>query len=185
MHSFLFTSSSISTESHLRNSSVIFLNYCADKSIKIISYTYNIFLCKFTIHFAVVQLPSHVRLYAAPWAAAHQVSLSLTISPSLPKFIYFESVMPSNHLILCHPLLLLSLIFLIIRVFSNESTVCIRWPKYWSFSFSISPSKEYSGLISFKIDWFDLFTFQGTLKHLLQHHSLKAPILWHSAIFIA
>ena len=105
-------------------------------------------------------------------------------SPS-PRVCPIESVMPSNHLILCHPLLLLSLIFLIIRVFSNESTVCIRWPKYWSFSFSISSSKEYSGLISFKIDWFDLFAFQGTLKHLLQHHSLKAPILWHSAIFIA
>ena len=182
MHSFLYTSSSISTESHPRNSTVIFLNYCADKSIKIIIYTSHICICKFTIYFAVVQSPSRVWLYATPWTAAHQSSLSLTISPSLPKFIYFESVMPSNHLILCHPLLL-PLIFPSIRVFSNESTVCIRWPKYWSFSFSISPSKEYSGLISFKIGL--ISAFQGTLKHLLQHHSLKAPILWHSAVFIA
>ena len=114
-------------------------------------------ICKFTIYFAVVQSPSRVRLYATPWTAAHQSSLSLTISPSLPKFIYFESVMPSNHLILCHPLLL-PLIFPSIRVFSNESTVCIRWPKYWSFSFSISPSKEYSGLISFKIGLISLLS---------------------------
>ena len=157
MHSFLYTSSSISTESHPRNSTVIFLNYCADKSIKIIIYTSHICICKFTIYFAVVQSPSRVRLYATPWTAAHQSSLSLTISPSLPKFIYFESVMPSNHLILCHPLLL-PLIFPSIRVFSNESTVCIRWPKYWSFSFSISPSKEYSGLISFKIGLISLLS---------------------------
>ena len=109
--------------------------------------------------------------------------LSLTFSQSLPKFMSLESVMPSNHLILCHPLLLLPSVLPSIRVFSNESTVCIRWPKYWSFSFSISPSKEYSGLISFKIDWFDLFAVQGTLKSLLQHHSSKASILQPSVFF--
>ena len=195
MHSFLYTSSSISTESHPRNSTVIFLNYCADKSIKIIIYTSHICICKFTIYFAVVQSPSRVWLYATPWTAAHQSSLSLTISPSLPKFIYFESVMPSNHLILCHPLLL-PLIFPSIRVFSNESTVCIRWPKYWSFSFKISPSNEYSGLISFRMDWLDLLAVQGTL--LLQimktlslsfsHALFRFPYVWnrnnHSFCFI-
>ena len=119
-----------------------------------------------------------------PWTAAHQASLSLTISPSLPKFMSIASVMPSNHLILCHPLLLLPLIFPSIRVFSNESVLHIRWPKYWSFSFNISPSNEHSGLISFRIQWFDLFAFQGTLKSLLQHHSSKASVLWHSALFM-
>ena len=109
-----------------------------------------------------------------PWTAARQASLSFTISWSLPKFMSNASVMPSNHLILCHPLLLLPSVFPSIRVFSSESALCIRWPKYWSFSFSISPSKEYSGLISFKINWFDLLTFQETLKSLLQHHSLEA-----------
>ena len=115
-----------------------------------------------------------------PWTVAHQASLSLTISQSLPKLMSIESVMLSNHLILCHPLLLLSSIFASIQVFSNESAVHIKWPKYWSFSFSISPSNEYSGLISFKIDWFDLLAVQGTLKSLLQHHSSKASILQHS-----
>ena len=125
----------------------------------------------------VVQLPSRVRLFATSWTAAHQPSLSLTISWSLPKFMSIESVMPSSHLILSCPLPLLPSVFPSIRLFSSESTLCIRWPKYWSFSFSISPSNEYSGLISFMIGWFDLLAVQGTLKSLLQHHSLKASIL--------
>ena len=119
----------------------------------------------------VVQLPSLVLLYATPQTAARQASLSLTTSQSLLKFMSIESVMPSNHLILCHPLLLLPSVFASIRVFSNESTLCIKWPKIWSFS--ISPSNAYSGLISFRIDQFDFLTVQGTLKSLLQHHSLK------------
>ena len=119
-----------------------------------------------------------------PWTAARQASLSFTISRSLLKLMPIESVMPTNHLILCHLLLLLPSVFPSIRVFSNESALHIRWPKYWSFSFSISPSNEYSGLISFKIDWFDLLAVQGTLKSLLQHHSSKASILWHSAFFM-
>ena len=122
----------------------------------------------------VVQLLSRVRLFATPWATARQASLSFTISRSLPKLTSIESVMPSNHLILCHPLLLLPSIFPIIRVFSNELALHIRWPKYWSFSFSISPLNEYSGLISFRMDWFGLFTVRQTLKSLLQHHSSKA-----------
>ena len=122
--------------------------------------------------------------FAIPWNAAHQVSLSITISRSLLKLISIEFVMPSNHLILRHPLLLLHSIFPTIRVFSNESVLHIKWPKFWSFSFSISPSNEYSGLISFRIDWFDLLAVQGTLKNLLQHHSLKASILWCSAFFM-
>ena len=119
-----------------------------------------------------------------PWTAAHQASLSITNSWSLLKLMSIESVMPSNHLILCRPLLLLPSIFPSIRVFLNKSVLCSRWPKYWSFSFSICPSNEYSGLISFKTDWFDLLVVQGTLKSLLQHHSSKASILWHSAFFI-
>ena len=118
-----------------------------------------------------------------PWTAAHQASLSITNSWSLLKLMSIESVMPSNHLILCRPLLLLPSIFPSITVFSNESVLHIRWPKYWSFSFSISPSKEHSVLISFGIDWFDLLAVQGTLKSLLQHHSSKASILWCSAFF--
>ena len=117
------------------------------------------------------QLLSRVRLFATPWTAACQASLSITNSGSLLKLMSIESVMPSNHLILGHPLLLLPSIFLSIRVFSNDLALRIRWPKYWSFSFSISPSNEYSGLISFRIDWFDLPVVQGTLKSLLQHHS--------------
>ena len=113
----------------------------------------------------------------------HQVSLSFTISRSLLKLMPIESVMPSNHLILCHPLLLLPSIFPSIRVFFNESALHIRWPKYWSFSFSISPSNQYSGLISFRMHWLDLLIVQGTLKSLLQHHSSKALILQHSAFF--
>ena len=119
-----------------------------------------------------------------PWTAALQASLSFTNSKSLLKLVSIESVMPSNHLILCHPLLPLPSIFLSVRVFSNESALCIRWPKYWSFSFSISPSNEYSELISFRIDWFDLLSVSGTLKSLLQHYDLKASILWCSAFFM-
>ena len=121
---------------------------------------------------------------ATPWTAARQAFLSITNLWSLPKLTSIELVMPSNHLILCGPLLLLPSIFPSIRVFSNKSALCIRWPKYWSFSFSISPSNEYSGLISFRIDWFDLLAVQGTLKSLLQHRSSKASIFWHSAFFI-
>ena len=119
-----------------------------------------------------------------PWTAACQASLSITNSWSLLKLMPIELVMPSNYLILCRPLLFLPSVFPSIRVFSNESVLRIRWPKYWSFSFSISPSNEYSGLISFRIDYFDLLAVQGTLKTLLQHHSSKASILWCSAFFI-
>ena len=112
---------------------------------------------------------SHARLFTTPWTTTHQASLSITSSWSLFKLMSIKSVMPSNHLLLCHPLLLLSSIFSSIRVFSNESALCIRWPKYWSFSFSISPSNEYSGLISFRIDWFDLLAVQEILKSLIQH----------------
>ena len=132
---------------------------------------------------SVVQLLSRARLFATPWTAAHQASLAITNSQSLPILTSIELVMPSNHLILC-PLLLLPSIFPSIRVFSNESIICISWPKDWSFSFSISPSSEQSGLISFRIDWSDLLAVQGTLKSRLQHHSSKASILWHSAFFI-
>ena len=131
-----------------------------------------------------VQSLSCVRVFATPWTAARQVSLPITNSWSLLTLMCIESVMPSNYLILCHPLLLLPSIFPSIRVFSNESVSCIRWPKYWSFSFSISPSSEYSGLISFRMDWLDLLVVQGTLKSLLQHHSSKASILRRSAFFI-
>ena len=131
-----------------------------------------------------IQSLSRVRLSAAPWNAAGQASLSITNSWSLLKLKSIESVMPSNHLILCRPLLLLPSIFPSIRVFSNESVLCIRWPKYWSFSFSISPSNEYSGLISLRTDWLDLLAVQGSLSSILQHHSLKASILWCSTFFI-
>ena len=119
-----------------------------------------------------------------PWTAACQDSLSITHSQSFLKFMSIKSVIPSNHLILCHPLLLLPSTFPSIEVFSTESVLCIRWPKYWSFNLSISPSSEYSGLISFRIDWLDLLAVQRTLKSLLQHHSSKVPILQDSAFFI-
>ena len=119
-----------------------------------------------------------------PWTAASQASLSITNSQSLLKLMFIELVMPFNNLILCHPLLLLSSIFPIIRVFSNESVLLIRWPKYWSFSLNISPSNEHSGLISFTMDWLDLLAVQGILKSVLQYHSSKASILQHSAFFI-
>ena len=125
----------------------------------------------------LVQVLSHFRLFATPQTAACQASLSITNSQSLLKLMSIESMMPSNHLILCHPLLLLPSILPSIRVFSNESVLPIRWPKYWSFSFSISPSNEYSGLISFRSDWLDLLAVQETLKSLLQYHSSKASIL--------
>ena len=131
-----------------------------------------------------VQSLSRVQLFATPWTAACQGSQSITNSWSLLKLISIESVMPSNHFILCHPLFLLPSIFLSIRVFPKESVLHIRWTKYWSFSCSISPSSEYPGLISFRMDWLDLLAVQGTLKSLLQHHSSKAWILWYSAFFI-
>ena len=134
-------------------------------------------------HFSSVQSLNHVWLFATPWTAAHQASVSITNSQSSLKLMSFELVMPTNHLILCCPLVLLPSVFPSIRVFSNESVLHIRWPKYWSFSFSIRPSSEYSGLISFRMDWLDLLAVQGTLKSLLQHHSSKASILWCSAFF--
>ena len=133
---------------------------------------------------SVVQLLSHVQLFATPWTAAHQASLSITNSWSWLRLMSIELVMPSTHLILCRPLLLLPSIFASIRVFFNQSVLHIRWPKYWSFSFSISPSNEHSWLISFRIDWFDLLAVQGTLKSLLQHQSSKVSILRCSAFFI-
>ena len=136
------------------------------------------------VDFVVVQLLSSIRLSATLWTAAHQAFLSFTISQSLAQLMLIESVMPSNHLILSRPLLLLSSIFPNNKVFSSELALCIRWPKYQSFSFTISPSNEYSLLISFRMDWFDLAAVQGTLKSLLQHHSSKASLLWCSAFFM-
>ena len=133
--------------------------------------------------FSSVQSLSHVRFFAIPWTAAHQASLSITNSRSPPKPMSIVSVIPSNHLILCHPLLLLPPIPPSTRDFSNVSTLRMRWPKYWSFSFSIIPSKEHPRLISFRVDWLDLLAVQGTLKSLLQHHSSIASILQHSAFF--
>ena len=148
------------------------------------SFLYDSFNSKgISVQFSSVQSLSRDRHFSTPWTAASQASPSITNSWSLLKLI-IESVMPYNHLHLCHPLLLPPSIFPSIRVFSNESVLCIRWPKYWSFSFSISPSNEYSGLISFRMDWLDLLAVQGTLKSLLQHHNSKASIIWHSAFFI-
>ena len=137
----------------------------------------------FKHQFSLVQSLSRVRLFVTPWTAACQASLSITNSRSLLKLMSIKLVMPSNHHILCCPLLLLPSIFPSIRVFSNESVLRIKWPKYWSFSFNISPSNEYSGLISFRMEWLDLLAVQGTLKRLLQHHSSKASILQCSAFF--
>ena len=146
----------------------------------------NHYLCSpvFECFISSVQSLSLVWVFATPWTAAHQAFLSITNSWSLHKLMSIKLVMPSNHHILCHHLLLLPSVFLSIRVFSSESVLHIRWPEYLSFSFSISPSNDYSGLISFRIDWLDLLAVQGTLKSLLQHHSWKASILWHSAFFI-
>ena len=137
-----------------------------------------------SVQFSSVQSLSHVRLFETPGTAACQASLSITNSWSPPKPMSMVSVMPSSHLILCHVLLLLPSVFPSIRVFSNESALCIRWPKYWSFSFNISPSNEHPGLISIRMDWLDLLAVQGTLKSLLQNHSSKASILQCSAFFI-
>ena len=137
-----------------------------------------------SVQFNSVQSLSRIRLFVTPWTTARQVSLFITISQSLLKFMSIESVMPYNHLMLCQSLLLPPSIFPSIRVFSNVSVLPTRWPKYWSFSFNISPSNEYSGLISFRMDWLDLLAVQGTLKRLFQHHSSKASILWCSAFFI-
>ena len=136
------------------------------------------------VQFSSVQSLSHGQLFVTPWTATRQASLSINNSWSPPKPMSIESVMPSNHLIFCCPLLLLLPNLPSIRVFSNESTPRMRWPKYWSFSFNISLSNEHPGLISFRKDWLDLLAVQGTLKSLLQHHSSKASILWHSAFFI-
>ena len=133
---------------------------------------------------SVAQLLSCIRLFATPWTIAHQASLSITNSQSLLKLMSINSVMSSNNLILCYPLLLLPSIFPSIRVFSNESALCIRWPKYWSFSFNTSPSNEDPGLTSFRMDWLDLLSVQGTLKSLLQHHRPKASVLQCSAFFM-
>ena len=133
--------------------------------------------------FSSVQSLSCIQLFATSWTAAHQASLSITNSWSLPKLMSIELVMPSNHLILCRPLLLLTSIFHSIRVFADESALCIRWPRYWSFSFNISPSSENSGLYSFRMDWLDLLAVRGTPKSLLQHHSSKALIIGRSAFF--
>ena len=156
------------------------------KNLQIVTNTCHAFVKVTQMSFGafIVQSLSHVWLFTALWTTALQASLYFTISWSLPKLVSIESVMPSNHLILCCPLLLLPSIFPSIRVFSLELALCIRWPKYWSFSFSISHSNKYSGLISFSIDWFDLLTVQGTLKSLLQHHSSKPSILQCSAFFM-
>ena len=136
-----------------------------------------------SVQFSSIQSLNHVQLFGTPWITACQASLSITNSRSLPKLMSIESVMPSNHLILCRPLLVLPSIFPSIRIFSNESALRIRWPKYWSFSFSISPSNEHPGLIFFRTDWLDLLAVQGTVKNLLQHHSSKVSILQNSAFF--
>ena len=143
-----------------------------------------IFPLRCSVQFSSLQLLSRVRLFATPWITARQASLSITNSKSSLRLTSIELVMPSSHLILCRPLLLLPPIPPSIRVFSNESTLPMRWPKYWSFSFSISPSNEHPGLISFRMDWLDLLAVQETLRSLLQHHSSKATILQRSAFFI-
>ena len=137
-----------------------------------------------SVQFSSVQSLSHVRLFATPWISACQASLSITNSQSTLRLTSIKSVMPSRHLILCHPLLLLPSIFPSFRVFSNESVLRIRWPKHWSFSFSISPSNKYSGLISFRMDWLDLLAVQEILKSLLQYYSSKVSILWCSSFFM-
>ena len=149
-----------------------------------IIFSLSLFLTTYTCENIFSSVAQSCQLFATPWTAAHQASLSITNSQSLLKLIFIESVMPSNHLILCHPLVLLISMFPSIRVFSSESVLPIMWPKYWSFSFNISPFSEYSGLISFRMDWLDLLAVQGTLKSLLQHHNSKASILWRLAFFV-
>ena len=146
--------------------------------------TYTQTYTQWNVQVSSVQLLSRVRLFVTPWTAACQASLSITNSQNLLRLMSIEMVMPSIHLILCRPLLLPPSIFPSVRVCSNESVLRIMWPEYWSFSFSISPSNVYSGLISFRMDWLDLLVVQGTIKSLLQHHSSKASILWHSAFFV-
>ena len=146
--------------------------------------TYSAIYTPSPYQFSSVQSLSRIWLFATSWTAVHQASLSITNSRSPPKPMSIVLVMPSNHLVLCHPLSSLSSISPSIRVFSNELALRIRRPKYWSFSFSVSTSKEYSGMISFRMDWFDFLAVQGTLKSLRQHHSSKALILWHSAFFV-
>ena len=173
----------------------IFMGVCLSLTLRILL---ALFLCHMPFHsqpvpkphtlfssvqFSSVQSLSRVRLFATPWIAARQASLSITNSRSSLRLTSIQLVMPSSHLILCHPLLLLLPIPPSIKVFSNESTLCMRWPKYWNFSFSISPSSEHPGLISFRMDWLDLLAVQGTLKNLLQHHSSKVSILQCSAFF--
>ena len=148
-----------------------------------ILYPFSLVLHYFSVQLSSVQSLSHVQLFETPWITECQASLSITSSQSLLKLMPIESVMPSSHLILCHPLLLLPSIFPSIRVFSNESTLRMRWPKYWTFNFSISPSNKHPGLISLRMDWLALLAVQGTLKSLLQHHSSKASILQCSAFF--
>ena len=155
---------------------VFSLLFCSSTRYVVLSH------CSF-FYFSSVQSLSRVRLFATPWNTACQAFLSITNPQSLPKLMSIKLLMPSNHLILCHPLLLLPSIFPSIRVFSNESTLHIRWPEYWSFSFSINPSNEHSGLMTFRMDWLDLLAIQGTLRSLPQHHSLKASILRCSAFF--
>jgi len=151
--------------------------------LTLVVFRYHFF--RFYMHsISSVQSLSHVWLFETPWIAAHQASLSITNSQSLPRLMSIESVMPSNYFILCRPLLLLPPIPPSIRVFSNESVLHIRWPKYWSFSFNISPLNEHLGLISFRMDWLDLLAVQGTLNSLLQHHSSKSSVLQHSTFFI-
>ena len=155
--------------------------FCCLWFLSLVSYKFSEF--KSSVSFSSVQLLSHVQLFVTPWIAACQASLSITNYRSSPKLMCIDSVMPSSHLIFCRPLLLLPPIPPSIRVFSNESTLCMRWPKYWSFSLSINPFNEHPGLVSFRMDWLDRLAVQGTLKSLLQHHSPKASFLWCSAFF--
>jgi len=167
-----------------------YVPYCSEQNYFKFSQSRNFRVTQFFLHIhpkhwvSSVQSLSRVQLFATPWTATRQASLSITNSQSLLKFMSIESVMPSNHPILCRPLFLLLSIYPSIRVFSNELVLLIRWPKYWSFSFNISPSNEHPGLLCSRMDWLDLLAVQGTLKSLLQHHSSKTSILWHSALFI-